>query len=61
MPSCKETVTSTYNPYSSKQMPTNPGIKQVKHDCPSCKKEWTANVSMQSTCAECGKEHKMCL
>lgn len=57
---CKDTVTWTYNPYSSKQLPTSPGIKQVKHECPTCKKEWTASMSAKSTCADCGKESKVC-
>ena len=53
-PSCKQTVTWMYN---TKGMPTG---KQVKHECPVCKREWGSNLSLASTCADCAAEHKAC-
>jgi hypothetical protein len=53
-PSCKETVTWMYG---HKGLPTG---KKVTHECPACKREWGANLSMTSTCADCAAEHKQC-
>jgi hypothetical protein len=55
-PSCKETIEWQY-------YPGKPWIKtgkKVVHSCPGCTKEWGANLTTESTCQECGKEHLEC-
>ena len=53
-PSCKDKLVWSYN---TKGLPTG---KQVEHSCPGCKRGWASNVSLQSMCTECGKEHLNC-
>ena len=56
-PQCKDTVQWTM-PYGS----AKGWIKQkeVVHSCPTCKKEWVANISTTNTCSECNQQALVC-
>lgn len=36
------------------------GKKEVSHNCPMCKKGWSAGVDTASTCPECSKSELKC-
>ena len=55
-PNCQDTVKWKYHPTKS-WIKTG---KEVVHSCSSCEKTWGSNLSIESTCNECGKEHLEC-
>jgi hypothetical protein len=55
-PTCKEDIRWT-------TQPGKPWIttgKEVVHSCPSCKKEWAANLSTTSACKDCQQKDLVC-
>ncbi len=52
---CNDTYEWVYSPKGLRL-----GQKLVKHNCPMCKKEWTAGIASSSTCAMCAKTELAC-
>jgi len=59
-PSCKESVTWVYGSWPESPKGATTARKVVKHECPSCKKEWSGDLSTTTTCAVCAQEHAAC-
>jgi len=59
-PSCKENISWVYGSWPESPKGSITARRVVRHDCPSCRKEWSGNLSTTTTCTACAEQHLAC-